>query len=107
MRGLLTCQVLKSVPELFDARVGNHAVLAVQQVSLVVGKLLAECFSLPQAGVELLVNPGDKHRLEKHHRGNGPLMTARITATFRLFPFHTVENMKSGRRGKNLNYYNM
>lgn len=55
--GPLTCQVLEAVPELFDARVGNHAVLAVHQIPLVVGELLAESFSLPQAGVELLVNP--------------------------------------------------
>lgn len=61
--GELTGDVLKSIPELLDPRVGHHLVFTVEEVSLMVCKLLVEGVSLPQTGVEPLMDSWHQHRL--------------------------------------------
>lgn len=62
----LTCDVLKTIPELLDVRVGHHLVFAVEEVSLVVCKLLVEGVRFPQTGVQPFMDPRHQHRLDKH-----------------------------------------
>lgn len=64
----LTGDVFKSIPELLDPRVGQHLVFAVQEVSLMVCKLLVEGVRLPQTGIQSLMDPRHQHRLHKHTR---------------------------------------
>ncbi len=62
----LTGEVLKSIPELLDPGVGHHLVFTVEEVSLMVCKLLVEGVSFPQTGIQSLMDPGHQHRLENH-----------------------------------------